>query len=413
MDTPPLRFHNINDKDSDSSNMTNKNISIFSYCYGCSLCAVACPKDIITLRANKEGFYQPIIIDWEACIQCGLCLKVCAFHNELSRTDKTKVKGYATWSKNPAARKRASSGGTGFEIARSLLGKGYHIVAVRYNAKLQRAEHYIATSETDLIHSMGSKYIQSYPEEAFKAMEKTDKYLVTGTPCQIASMRRYIKMKHLENNVILMDFFCHGVPSKLLWDKYIAELEPKIGKVVYASWRNKSAGWHDSWVIGLKSEERGTSIGWHDSYNMLIRKKTTILKKRSEGDMFYKFFLSDVCFSKACYKDCKFKNLQSAADIRIGDLWGTKYADNEEGVTGVLTFTEQGQKVLEECDIVSKSESIEVVTEAQLKKPISRPYYHALLLRMLGIPQLRLSVIYRIVQLLRIGTILKYKLHLK
>ena len=145
---------------------------------------------------------------------------------------------------------------------------------------------------------------------------------------------------------------------------------------------------------------------------MLI-KEHQYQKKRSEGDLFYKFFLSDVCFNKACYKDCKFKNLQSAADIRIGDLWGTKYAGNEEGVTGVLVFTEQGKSILEECDIVANPEPIEVVTEVQMKKTISRPYYHALLLRMLRTSHIRLSIIYKVVQLLRIGTILKYKLHLK
>lgn len=394
--------------------MTNKNISIFPYCYGCSLCSVVCPKDIISLKGNRDGFYQPRITDTEACIQCGLCLKVCAFQNELPQTDKTTVKGFATWSNIPAVRKRASSGGTGFEIARTLLGKGYKVLAVRYNAERQRAEHYVASTESELIQGMRSKYIQSYPEEAFKALIKGEKYLITGTPCQIASMRRYIKMNHMEDSVVLMDFFCHGVPSKFLWDKYIAELEPKIGKVTYASWRNKSTGWHDSWTMGLDGNSQDNPVGWHDSFNMLIRgKKHQYQKKRSEGDLFYKFFLSDVCFNKACYKDCKFKNLQSAADIRIGDLWGTKYAGNEEGVTGVLVFTEQGKSILEECDIVANPEPIEVVTEVQMKKTISRPYYHALLLRMLRTPHIRLSIIYKVVQLLRIGTILKYKLHLK
>ena len=201
-------------------------------------------------------------------------------------------------------------------------------------------------------------------------------------------------MKKMEEDAVLMDFFCHGVPSSLLWNKYIMELESKIGQVVYASWRNKQTGWHDSWAIDIKGEKKAYA------------------KRRSEGDWFYKYFLSDVCFNKACYKDCKFKNLQSAADIRIGDLWGSKYADDEKGVTGVLAFNEKGRTILEECNIELIPERIETVTEGQMKTTVSQPYYYNLLMWLFRTP-LKLSQIYRIVQLLRIGTILKYKLHLK
>jgi len=370
------------------------NIAVLSDCYGCSLCSHICPKSIITLQLNDKGFYHPVIVENTACTQCGLCLKVCSFHNGLIETNKNVIKAFATWSREPAVRKKASSGGTGFEIARFLLAEGYKVIAVRYNAEQRRAEHYVATSETELIQSMGSKYIQSYSEEAFRSMKKGEKYLVTGTPCQIASMRRYIRMKKMEEDAVLMDFFCHSVPSSLLWNKYIMELESKIGQVVYASWRNKQTGWHDSWAIDIKGE------------------KKVYAKRRSEGDCFYKYFLSDVCFNKACYKDCKFKNLQSAADIRIGDLWGSKYADDEKGVTGVLAFNEKGRTILEECNIELIPERIETVTEGQMKTTVSQPYYYNLLMWLFRTP-LKLSQIYRIVQLLRIGTILKYKLHLK
>ena len=271
----------------------------------------------------------------------------------------------------------------------------------------------LTTTIEELIPSIGSKYIQSYTVDGFQSINRKEKYLVTGTPCQIDSFRRYIQKFRCEDNFVLMDFFCHGVPSKLLWDKYVAELEPKIGKVVYASWRNKQSGWHDSWVMGLDGDKQGSPVNWHDSYNMLIReKKTFYSRKRSEGDLFYKFFLSDVCFNKACYKDCKFKDLQSAADIRIGDLWGKKYAENEEGVTGVLTFTEKGEKALKECNVEIIPETTEVVTEGQLKNKIKRPYYYTFLLTLLR-TNLKLKTIYRIVQMLRIGRIIGYKLHLR
>lgn len=381
------------------------NISILaSHCYSCSVCSNICPKQIIHMELNKDGFYQPVLLNDNDCLQCGLCLEVCSFCNDLEK-DNTgcAIQGFATWSKDETIRKTASSGGTGYEISRYLLNKGYKIIAARYNAKHQLVEHYIADSENALAASIGSKYIQSNPEVAFGSIKKGEKYLITGTPCQIASMRRYVKQKRMEEDVVLMDFFCHGVPSKLVWDKYIAEIEAKIGKVISASWRNKQTGWHDSWAIELDLEKLSGNVS-SSGYN-----NVKYSCRRSEGDMFYKFFLSNVCLNQACYRNCKFKYLDSAADIRIGDLWGAKYANDEKGVTGVLTLTERGRKILNECDIEKISEPVDVVTEGQLKEGLSKPYFYSLFFKLLR-SKMTLNQIYRIVQVLRIGRIIRYKL---
>ena len=110
--------------------------------------------------------------------------------------------------------------------------------------------------------------------------------------------------------------------------------------------------------------------------------------------------------------DCKFKYLNSAADIRIGDLWGSKYVDEEKGVTGILAFTERGRMVIANCPgIETVNESVEVVTEGQMKSCITKPYYYRGLMALLRTP-LKLKFIYRIIQMLRIGNILKVKMHL-
>ena len=112
-------------------------------------------------------------------------------------------------------------GGVGFEVGALLLNRGYKVCGVRYNADNNRAEHYIASDVRELIQSAGSKYIQSYTVDAFKAINRKEKYLVTGTPCQIDSFRRYIQKFRCEDNFVLLDFFCHGVPSMFVWQKYI------------------------------------------------------------------------------------------------------------------------------------------------------------------------------------------------
>ena len=344
------------------------NILNIQDCYGCGVCATACGRKIIEIGLNQHGFYEPHITDEAKCTECGICTDVCAcLHDELSLTEAT-IRPYAAWSKDHMVRRKCSSGGAGFEIGKYLLNQGYKVCGVRYDADRNRAEHYIATTVEELIQSTGSKYIQSYTVDGFKAINRREKYLVTGTPCQIDSFRRYIQKFHCEDNFVLLDFFCHGVPSMLVWKKYTQWAEKQVGKITYASWRNKWTGWHDSWAMGVDGEERGEKINWHDSYSVLIReKKTSVMSRMSQGDMFYRLFLGDCCLGKQCYDKCKYKYDRSSADIRIGDLWGNTYKDDEDGVSAAVAFTAKGAEILRQCNCELVEHPFEVVAEFQMK----------------------------------------------
>ncbi len=351
-----------------------KNISNIKDCYGCGVCATICPKKIISISLNEEGFYQPSINEMDKCVNCGLCLDVCAFHHQELAPKEERIHSYAAWSNDPAVRRKCSSGGVGFELGRTLINEGYKVCGVKYNTDQQRAEHYIATTVEELIQSAGSKYIQSYTLDGFKAINRKEKYLVTGTPCQIDSFRRLIQKLRMEDNFVLMDFFCHGVPSMLVWKKYIKEVEKITGPITYASWRNKFTGWHDSWAMSIDGEKHGKKVNWHDSYNMLIKEKKGFYNSRlSQGDLFYAFFLGNMCLGKACYKHCKYKYDNSSADIRIGDLWGKTYQDNEDGVSAAIAFTEKGHGVLKNSNCELVEHSFELVTEGQMKSSLRIP----------------------------------------
>lgn len=345
-----------------------KNISQVHDCYGCGVCATACGRKIIEIDLNADGFYEPHITDPNKCTNCGICTEVCTYlHDDLSLQN-PEIHPYAAWSKDYLVRRKCSSGGAGFEIGKYLLGQGYKICGVRYDANKNRAEHYIATNVEELIPSAGSKYIQSYTVDGFKAINRKEKYLVTGSPCQIDSFRRYIRKFRCEDNFVLLDFFCHGVPSMLVWKKYTEWAEKQVGKITYASWRNKWTGWHDSWAMGIDGEEHGEKINWHDSYDMLIREKKSYIESRlSQGDMFYQLFLGDCCLGKQCYDHCKYKYNHSSADIRIGDLWGKTYNDDDDGVSGAVAFTQKGNEVLKQCNCELVEHSFDVVAEGQMK----------------------------------------------
>lgn len=345
------------------------NIENIHNCYGCGVCATVCAQHIIDIELNDDGFYEPRITDVSKCTHCGLCINVCSYcHDDLSLKE-SKMQSYAAWSRDAGVQKKCSSGGVGFEIGRTLLKHDYKVCGVRYNPDLNRAEHYIATTVEELIPSIGSKYIQSYTVDGFKAIQRGGKYLVTGTPCQIDSFRRYIQKFRCEDNFVLLDFFCHGIPSMWLWMRYTEWAERKVGKLTYVSWRNKITGWHDSWAMAIDGATHGEKVNWHDSYNVLMRGEKSYLNSRlSQGDMFYRLFLSDTCLGKACYDKCKFKYDRSSADIRIGDLWGKMYQCNEDGVSAAVAFTEKGDEILRQCHCELVEHPFEVVAEGQMKK---------------------------------------------
>ena len=151
------------------------NITDVRDCYGCGVCATVCARNIIELRLNADGFYEPYLTDKSKCTDCGLCLSVCSYANDGLSLKSDVIKSYAAWSNDNKVRHRCSSGGIGFEIGRTLINQGYKVCGVRYNIDKNRAEHYIATTVEGLIQSVGSKYIQSYTVEGFKAINRKEK----------------------------------------------------------------------------------------------------------------------------------------------------------------------------------------------------------------------------------------------
>lgn len=330
--------------------MQRDNIGDVDGCYGCGVCAVVCPKNIIKLELDSKGFYTPRIQEQANCIHCSLCVTVCAFlHEELAVQNSVK-ESFAAWSKDAVVRNSCSSGGVAFELGRGLMHQGYKVCAVRYDCNKERTEHYIADDEMGLKDSIGSKYIQSYTVDGFRSTIKGGKYLIVGTPCQIDSFRRMIRCKHIEENFILVDFFCHAVPSLLMWRNYI---RAKRRKIISASWRSKLNGWHDSYVVALTTD-----------------RDERILGRKSEGDVFWRLFFGDYCSNPACSERCKYKYGCSSADIRLGDLWGKTYASDEMGTSAVIAFTEKGRDALYSTCCIFEPHPFEVVAEGQMRKNI-------------------------------------------
>ena len=60
----------------------------------------------------------------------------------------------------------------------------------------------------------------------------------------MAALRRFLQKPY--DNLIIVDYICRGIPSPLLFKKFIEYLEEKHkSKVVFFKAKNKELGWHN------------------------------------------------------------------------------------------------------------------------------------------------------------------------
>lgn len=226
-------------------------------CSGCSACALVCPKNCITIKRDDEGFFRAFKEEVQ-CSHCGLCENVCPFITmDMQKLDEGRL--YSAYAKDNSVRKTASSGGVASCLAEYGMEQGYSICGVVLNYETMKAEHRIIKNKQELNALRGSKYLQSDCFKAFRnVMEElgqnsSSKFMVFGTPCQIAGLKNVLTIRNWQNRVILVDIFCHGVPSNFLWEKYknwiVKKMNLKsIHDVKNLIFRNKYYSWHSYYM---------------------------------------------------------------------------------------------------------------------------------------------------------------------
>jgi coenzyme F420-reducing hydrogenase beta subunit len=191
-------------------------------CCGCNACVQSCPKDCITMQEDNEGFLYPAI-DLETCIDCSLCEKVCP---EIHQKEVRKpLQVYAAKNRNEEVRLQSSSGGIFTLLAEKIIEEHGVVFGARFDENWAVIHDYTETIE-GLASFRGSKYVQSRIGETFSQakqfLKSGRKVLFSGSPCQIAGLKLFLKKDY--ENLLTIDFVCHGVPSPKVWRKYIMQL---------------------------------------------------------------------------------------------------------------------------------------------------------------------------------------------
>jgi coenzyme F420-reducing hydrogenase beta subunit len=314
-------------------------ISVFDKkedCCGCTACQQICPTSSIEMKPDEEGFLYPEI-NQEACSDCGLCRKVCAFQNGYDTSNNfTSPYVYAVKHKKEDVRMASSSGGIFSAISDYILDNDGLVCGVAFDENMN-VVHKIASTKEERDEFRGSKYVQSNLNNVYseiKDLLKQNKVvLFTGTPCQNAGLKSYLHLANAKmGNLVLCDIVCHGTPSPLLWMDHINFLEKKNnGKLIKHSFRYKKAGW------------RGYNV-----YALFDNGKNKL--NSTDVKTYANIFSSDMALRPSCY-NCKYCNLFRTGDITIADFWGIEKSmpdfDDNKGISLVLINTAEGQKLFE------------------------------------------------------------------
>ena len=203
------------------------NIKEKKECCGCNACVQICPKQCITMFPDIEGFLYPQV-DFNICIDCGLCIKVCPVINQ--DEPRLPLAVYAAKNKNEEIRLKSSSGGIFTLLAEKIIKEGGVVFGARFDENWEVIHAYTETIE-GLEYFRGSKYVQSVIGDNLKKakqfLEEGRKVLFSGTPCQIAGFKKYLRKKY--ENLLTVEVVCHGVPSPKVWRDYIEYKRAKRG----------------------------------------------------------------------------------------------------------------------------------------------------------------------------------------
>ncbi|MGI6608089.1 MAG: Coenzyme F420 hydrogenase/dehydrogenase, beta subunit C-terminal domain [Erysipelotrichaceae bacterium] len=299
-------------------------------CSGCGACKAVCPVDCISFSYDEEGFLYPTASD--KCINCGMCESVCPLNDEkICDKDITEQYSIAGRHKDDDVWQKSASGGAFTAICET------YQPDVIFGAKFEELKvvHDYITDIKEIDVFRKSKYVQSDMKNTHrqlkKMLEENKKVLFSGTPCQVAGVKKYLKKEY--DNLLCVDLVCHGVGSPGVFEKYIEYLEKKYNsKVKTFTFRHKKK-----------------KFGRMDDYIVLLEFADG-RKIEHENDLYNSAFLQALLLRPSCEK-CKFSNRNRQGDLTISDF-KRKYEllpeiKDIENFSTVLINTEKGRNVAE------------------------------------------------------------------
>lgn len=295
-------------------------------CTGCTACTAACPRGCIVMTADADDFLHPAV-DERKCVGCGLCETVCPVLHPL--VPKHVPAAFAVKSTDEASRWKSTSGGVFPELGRDILSRGGAVFGAAYDDRF-RVIHICAECEEELDRLRSAKYAQSDPGESFrevkKRLERGQAVLFSGTPCQVGGLKAFLGKEY--DNLVCVDFVCHGVPSPMAWDRFLAHLT-KDTPLRSVNLRAKDTGW--------SRYRYSHCFEYGDGTRRLIPNPESLYMKLFGGEY----------INRLSCAQCAFKGYARVSDLTIGDFWGIwdidPEMDDDKGTSVVLVQSDRGR----------------------------------------------------------------------
>lgn len=303
-------------------------------CCGCELCANSCPKSIIVMKPDDEGFLYPCIQNEIECIECGTCVKVCPVNSPGRKLNPilSAVGGYIEGKEDL---KKSSSGGFATAISRSFITHYQGIVyGVSYVNGFAEVRFLRATSTEELELFRTSKYSQAKKGNIYDDIKQDiingKNVLFIGLPCEVSAV--YHKIGTKCDNLYTISLICHGPTSPKVNYDYVKALKEKFNSnIEHFSVRYKYKGWKPYYIHAVfeSGEQYNEEFGISD-YGIAFQ----YLKRPSCSSCKYKY--GNLAFGLI-------------SDLTIGDFHAVTpdmphY--NSMGVSEACIHTDKGRKLI-------------------------------------------------------------------
>ena len=303
-------------------------------CCSCEACLQACPTGAVSMAEDALGF-RVCRIDAAKCVDCGICSGVCPM-NAVSRLSRDVPECAAAAVHLDAEVLRESSSGGAFTALVQLFCGPDGLAAGAVMDENFDVRHELVRGADNIAPFRKSKYLPSSSNSCFlkvrKALSEGERVLFSGTPCQVAALRLFLRGRDFEN-LLTVDFSCHGPGSPKIFKQYAGELgREEKSRLVEFSFRHKTRRFrhyssHSSWARFENGKER---VSFHDPWF---------------GGFVRGLFKMDACHQ------CPYVGLERVSDVTVADFWGVEHvsADLEggRGVSLVLANTAKGKRLAE------------------------------------------------------------------